>query len=131
MKLYGGKGMEYKIVSAWGNPANPAYDPRTANDGGGYWQFAGGIVAEIGGQLVTVDVDDTSCGEFGSRYYAGIFADGFGWQLVDGSMDDSSIDAAEEIEDILDSASIILGVDAWTLVCEARAAASLCARRAA
>lgn len=121
----------FNIVSVWGMPTNPKYNPDTANNGGGYWQFSGGIVVDLNGQLVTVDVDDTSCGEFGSRYYAGIFADGFGWQLVDGSMDDSSIDAAEEIEDILDSASIILGVDAWTLVCEARAAASLCARRAA
>lgn len=121
----------FNIVSVWGMPTNPKYNPDTANNGGGYWQFSGGIVVDLNGQLVTVDVDDTSCGEFGSRYYAGIFADGFGWQLVDGSMDDSSIDADGEIEDILDSASIILGVDAWTLVCEARAAASLCARRAA
>lgn len=121
----------FNIVSVWGMPTNPKYNPDTANNGGGYWQFSGGIVVDLNGQLVTVDIDDTSCGEFGSRYYAGIFADGFGWQLVDGSMDDSSIDADGEIEDILDSASIILGVDAWTLVCEARAAASLCARRAA
>lgn len=121
----------FNIVSVWGMPTNPKYNPDTANNGGGYWQFSGGIVVDLNGQLVTVDIDDTSCGEFGSRYYAGIFADGFGWQLVDGSMDDSSIDADREIEDILDSASIILGVDAWTLVCEARAAASLCARRAA
>lgn len=120
-----------RLLSVWGYPTNPEYNPDTANNGGGYWQFAGGIVADIGGKLVTVEVDDTSCGDFGSRYYAGIFTDGFGWQFVDGGMDDASIDKPEEINDILDSASVLLGVDAVWLVCEARSAASLCARREA
>lgn len=123
--------MGYMITSVCGCATNPAYDPRTANDGGGYWQFSGGIVADIGGKLVTVEVDDRSCGDFGSRCYVGISADGFCWRFSDGTMDDASIDTPEEVADILDSASIILGVDAWELVCEARSAAGLCARRAA
>lgn len=35
--------MSISIVSAWGWATNPAYDPDTANNGGGYWQFAGGL----------------------------------------------------------------------------------------
>lgn len=119
--------MSISIVSAWGLATNPAYNPDTANNGGGYWQFAGGLVAEINGQLVAVEVDDASCGDFGSRVYVGIIADGYHWRYVDGTMDDASIDAPEEVEDILASASGVLGVDAFALVCEAREAADLCA----
>lgn len=36
----------FNIVSAWGMPTNPKYDPDTANNGGGYWQFAGGTMAD-------------------------------------------------------------------------------------
>ena len=42
-------------------------------------------------------------------------------------MDDASIDAPKEVADILASASGVLGVDAFALVCEARKAANLCA----
>lgn len=121
--------MSHIVVSAWGWATNPAYDPDTANNGGGYWQFSGGLVAYLNGRLVTVEVDDTSCGDFGSRCYVGISADGFCWRFADGTMDAASIDAPEEVADILDSASGALGVDAWALVCEAREAASLCAHQ--
>lgn len=117
----------FKILSAWGRATNPAYDSDTANNGGGYWQFAGGLMAEINGQLVAVDVDDASCGDFGSRVYVDIIADGYHWRYADGTMGDASIDAPEEVADILDSASGVLGVDAFALVCEAREAAGLCA----
>lgn len=117
----------FKILSAWGRATNAAYDSDTANNGGGYWQFAGGLMAEINGQLVAVDVDDASCGDFGSRVYVAIIADGYHWRYADGTMDDASIDAPEEVADILASASGVLGVDALALVCEAREAANLCA----
>lgn len=115
------------IVSVWGWATNPAYDSDTAINGGGYWQFAGGLVVEINGQLVTVEVDDQSCGDFGSRVYVDIITDGHHWRYADGTMDDASIDAPEEVADILASASGVLGVDALALVCEAREAANLCA----
>lgn len=117
----------FNIASAWGVPTNPAYNPDTANNGGGYWQFAGGLVAEINGQLVAVEVDDQSCGDFGSRVYVDIIAGGYHWRYADGTMDDASIDAPEEVADILASASGVLGVDALALVCEAYEAANLCA----
>ncbi len=116
------------IISAWGNPTNPAYNPHTDSNGGGYWQYVGGIVADIGGQLVTVEVDDMSCGDFGSRVYVDVLADGFTWYVCIGTMDDASIYAAEEIDAIYTSISGVLGVDADTLIREAIDAASLCAR---
>ena len=117
----------FNIVSAWGWATNPAYSPDTSNNGGGYWQFAGGIVTEINGQLVVVEADDTSCGDFGSRVYVDIIADGYHWRYSDGTMNDASIDTPEEVAGIISSASGVLGVDALALACEAHAAASLCA----
>ena len=119
----------FNIVSAWGCPTTPTSDPDPATNGGGYWQFAGGILADISGHLVTVEVDDTSCGDFGSRVYIDVLADGYHWRYADGSMDDASIDAPEEIDDVLASISGVLGVDASGLIAAALSAADLCARR--
>lgn len=119
----------FNIMSAWGLPTNPEYDPDTANNGGGYWQFAGGILADISGHLVTVEVDDTSCGDFGARVYVDVIADDYHWRFVGGTMADASIDAPEEIDAILSSISGVLGVDASGLIAAALSAADLCARQ--
>lgn len=118
----------FNIVSAWGAQTNPHYDPDTSNNGGGYWQFSGGIVVDLNGQLVTVDVDDTSCGDFGSRVYFSVTADGFCWRFSDGTMDDASIDTPEDVLGVLRSISGVLGVDAEALISAALNAANICAR---
>ena len=118
-----------KIISAWGNPTNPTYDPDNANNGG-YWQYAGGILADVDGQLVTVEVDDLSCGDFGIRIYVCVFADGFSWYVCNGTMDDASIYPPEKIDAIYASISGILGIDSSALISEAIHAASLCASAA-
>ena len=121
----------FNIVSAWGAQTNPHYDPDTANNGGGYWQFSGGIVVDLvdlNGQLVTVEVDDTSCGDFGSRVYFSVTADGFCWRFSDGTMDDASIDTPEDVLGVLRSISGVLGVDAEALISAALNAANICAR---
>lgn len=57
-----------RIESFWGRPTNAHYDPRKANDGGGYWQFEGGaLFITSDGRPVVMEVRDTSCGWFGSR----------------------------------------------------------------
>lgn len=115
------------IVSAWGYPTNPEYDPNTANNGGGYWQYAGGILADVGGKLVTIEVDDRSCGDFGSRIYIDVSTGAFHWGVNVGSMDDASIQEPEEIDEIYASISGVLGIDADGLIREAIDAAGLCA----
>ena len=117
----------FNIVSAWGERTNPHYDPDTANNGGGYWQFSGGVVVDLNGQFVTVEVNDTSCGDFGSRYYVDVIADGYHWRFSDGTMDDASIDTPEEIDAVLASISGVLGVDAEALISAALNAANICA----
>jgi hypothetical protein len=117
----------FNIVSAWGAQTNLHYNPDTANNGGGYWQYAGGIVADIGGQLVTVEVDDMSCGDFGSRVYFSVTADGFCWNFSDGTMDGASVDTSEDVLGVLRSISGVLGVDAEALISAALDAANICA----
>lgn len=117
----------FGVLSAWGLPTNSAYDPRTANNGGGYWQYAGGILAEVGGELVTVEVDNQSCGDFGTRIYIEVFTGEFNWCVGIGSMDDVSIQEPEEIDEIYASISGVLGIDAAVLIREAIDAADLCA----
>lgn len=117
----------FNIVSVLGMPTNPKYNPNTANNGGGYWQFSGGIVVDLNGQLVAVEVDDTSCGDFGSRVYFSVAADGFCWRFSDGTMDDASIDTSEDVLSVLRSISGVLGVDAEALISAALNAANICA----
>ena len=112
----------FHIVSAWGAQTNPHYDPDTANNGGGYWQFSGGIVVDLNGQLVTIDVDDTSCGDFGSRVYFSVTADGFCWRFSD-----ASIDTPDDVLGVLRSISGVLGVDSEALISAALNAANICA----
>lgn len=118
----------FNIVSGWGAQTNPHYDPDTANNGGGYWQFSGGIVVDLNGQLVTVDVDDTSCGDFGSRVYFSVTGCRRCWRFSDGTMDDASIDTPEDVLGVLRSISGVLGVDAEALISAALNAANICAR---
>lgn len=118
----------FNIVSAWGAQTNPHCNLDTANNGGGYWQFSGGVVADLNnGQLVTVEVDDTSCGDFGSRVYFSVTADGFCWRFSDGTMDDASVDTSEDVLGVLRSISCVLGVDAEALISAALNAANICA----
>lgn len=122
------KSVMFNIVTAWGWPTNPAYNPDTTNNGGGYWQFSGGIVADLSGQLVSVEVDNTSCGDFGSRYYIDVIAEGYHWCFADGTMSDASIYSKEEIEAVLASISGVLDINAADLISAALDAADICAR---
>ena len=117
------------IRSAWGVPTNEGFNPETSGNGGGYWQYAGGIVAKVGGKLVVVEVDDASCGDFGSRIYVSIACDGYEWRVNIGTMDDAGIDPPEEADAIFASISGVLGIDADTLIAAAEDAANLCAWR--
>ena len=84
-------------------------------------------MADIGGQLVTVEVDDMSCGDFGSRVYFSVTADGFCWNFSDGTMDGASVDTSEDVLGVLRSISGVLGVDAEALISAALDAANICA----
>lgn len=126
-----------KLGAVWGTPIG-AYNPDTANNGGGYWQFYGGAVffAE-NRQVVIVEVEDTSCGDFGTRILYDISVQddtkALEWHVNAGSMDDASIDSQETIDAVFAAIARALGVlpeDIDNMLCDADLGASEAAWRA-
>lgn len=100
-----------EMISCWGYA--PEYDSALCNNGGSYYQPTGGALFSIGGQPVSVEIDDSSCGEFGSRVYVSIDTGTHNWSWTTGTMDDAGIAPRAEEDNILASVSGVLGVDAW------------------
>lgn len=105
---------EIKLGAVWGTPSG-AYNPYTANNGGGYWQFYGGAkFSAVNGRVVIVEVQDTSCGDFGTRIWYDITiqkaAKALEWHVNTGSMDDASIDPDETIDAVFAAIAKELGV---------------------
>lgn len=91
-----------ELNAVWGSPIG-AYNPDTANNGGGYWQFDGGAMFSAeNGQVAIIEVTDTSCGDFGTRLWYDITVQdatkALEWHINMGSMDDASIDPQETID---------------------------------
>ena len=109
------------IVSFWGDA--PEYNHDLSSNGGSYYQPSGGALLRIGEQDVVVELDDTSCGDFGSRVRVSVECNTHKWAFTFGTMDDASIDTEEELEEIWLSAGAILGVsNLWTIINVVRAA---------
>lgn len=123
--------MDIKLDAVWGTPIG-TYNPDTANNGGGYWQFYGGAVFSAeNGQVVIVEVEDTSCGDFGTRigYDIAIQDDkkALEWHVNVGSMDDASIDSQEIIDAVFAAIAKALDVlpeDVDNMLCDADLGAS-------
>lgn len=92
------------------------YNPDTANNGGGYWQFEGGCLFDLDGRIVAVEVQDYSCGDFGSRLYAQIADPEHVWCLSWGTMEDASIEAEYPDYAMMLSATGCLFENAWKLI---------------
>ena len=103
--------MSIKILSAWGEEMNPFADPETANNGGGYLQPSGGVVAEVNGLTVKVELSDTSCGDFGRRVHYVIECPERGetWYYADDTMSNDEL-LEEDNEDALRGMQDVLGV---------------------
>lgn len=120
-----------KLGAVWGTPIG-AYNPDTANNGGGYWQFDGGAMFSAeNGQFIIVEVVDTSCGDFGTRIWYDIAIQddkkALEWHVNVGSMDDASIDSQETIDAVfaaIANALNILPEDVDNMLCDADRGAS-------
>lgn len=120
-----------KLDAVWGTPSG-SYNPDTANNGGGYWQFNGGaIFSAENGQIVIIDVQNSSCGDFGTRLWYDITvqdaAKALEWHVNVGSMDDASIDPQETIDAVFAAIAEKLGVlpeDVDSMLCDADCGAS-------
>ena len=101
-----------KILSVYGENINSFYSPATCNNGGGYWQPCGiALIALDNKQLVTVEFDDLSCGDFGRRESFSVEVDGFRWGWNYSTMDGEHTDAPDKIDAIIDSIGGVLGCD--------------------
>ena len=120
-----------KLDAVWGTPSG-AYDPYTANNGGGYWQFYGGAkFSSANGQIVIIDMQDSSCGDFGTRCQCDITVqnatEALVWYLNMGTMDDASIDSQEIIDAVIVAIARALDVlpdDINNMLCDAHRGAS-------
>lgn len=63
-----------KILNAWGSQGNPCYDPRACGTSGGYDQPYGGMTVRVGAEHLYIEVEDSSCGDFGERYSIAVYA---------------------------------------------------------
>lgn len=103
------------IISFWGDA--PEYNHELSHDGGSYYQPCGVALLRIGNQYVVVELDDASCGDFGSRVRVSIECDTHKWMFTFGTMDDASIDTEDELEKIWLSAGTVLGIgNLWDVI---------------
>lgn len=99
-----------EMISCWGYA--PEYEADRCNNGGSYYQPTGGALFSVGGQFVAVEIDDSSCGDFGSRLYISIDTGTHNWSWTTGTIDDASIATRADEDAILSSISGVLGLDA-------------------
>lgn len=121
-----------KIISFWGYETNPYANSEIAGDGGGYFQPCGGCIVYLtNGEEIIVDLNDLSCGDFGSREFWSVHAirRGMRWEWNMGSMDDTCIDPDWYIDQVYQSMWVALGVDPADLVRLVRIAVNLAAYR--
>ena len=118
-----------KIVSVYGENVNFAYSPATCNNGGGYWQPCGvALISLDDGRLVTVEFDDTSCGDLGRRESFSVEVDGFRWCWNYSTMDGEYSDSIGKINSILDSIDGVLRCDPDDIINLAAHAINIAAR---
>ena len=104
--------MEIKVLSFWGCETNPFANPEAAGDGGGYSQPYGGCLLQLpDGREIVVEMDDNSCGDFGTRvgWDVSDLSTGLNWHWWEGSMDDACIDPEEYVDNVYRSMYSHLG----------------------
>ena len=120
--------MSANMIVFWGCEGNPNANPETANNGGGYLQPCGGILVALeNGEYLTINVEDMSCGDFGSRIgWTMESTDGRSWYGCFGTMADAMVDNGWS-EDSLDSISGVYGVNSRAMLRDALDAANIAA----
>lgn len=97
---------------------NHGYNPETANNGGGYWQFGGSCTVELtGGTIISAELDDSSCGDFGRRSELALTANGQKLVLWEDEISGRREEAAEENTQALIQLEQLLGCDSRDVDC--------------
>lgn len=118
--------MEINNVSA---DFNPCYEESKANNGGGYWQPYGTCTVTFeDGATMSATYADTSCGDFGDRWFAEFIAgDGEAFRFSEDYVGSSAEDQASNDDWNANTAVRMftrLGVDAASLIDAVSAAIS-------
>ena len=100
---------------------NPCYDSKKSNNGGGYWQPYGTCTVTFeGGATMSATYADTSCGDFGDRWFAEFIAeDGEAFRFAEDYVGSSSEDQESNDAWNAKTADLMfarLGVDAASLI---------------
>lgn len=94
------------------------YNPDTANNGGNYWQFGGSCTAELtGGTIISAELDDSSCGDFGRRSQLVLTVKGQKLVLWGDEISGRQEEAAEENTQTLIQLEHLLGCDSRDVDC--------------
>ena len=94
------------------------YNPDTANNGGNYWQFGGSCTAELtGGTIISAELDDSSCGDFGRRSQLVLTVKGQKLVLWEDEISGRQEEAAEENTQALMQLEQLLGCDSRNVDC--------------
>lgn len=118
--------MEIKNIQA---DFNPCYEAGKANNGGGYWQPYGTCTVTLeDGATMSATYEDTSCGDFGDRWYAEFTTgDGEAFRFAEDYVGSSTEDQASNDAWNAKTADRMfnrLGVDAASLIDAVSAAIS-------
>lgn len=97
---------------------NHGYNPEAANNGGGYWQFGGSCTVELtGGTIISAELDDSSCGDFGRRSQLTLTVKGQKLLLWEDEISKRTEEAAEENTQTLIQLEQLLGCDSRAVDC--------------
>ena len=117
-----------KVVSVYGENVNTNYDWESDRTCGNYWQPCGIALLELpNGTLVTVQYDNTSCGDLGYRRHYEVSINRFRWIWDESNMDDAVNTPDEKYFAIQDSIEGVLKFDVIELLHVARLAIRLAA----
>lgn len=112
---------------------NPFYDAEKANNGGAYWQYYGTCTVELDdGTTLSASYDNSSCGDFGERWYMEFIAeDGDNFHFCQNCIGTSDEDQADNDEMNVKTADLMFtrfGVYAPSLMYQVSYAINIAAR---
>lgn len=94
------------------------YNPQSSHNGGNYWQFGGSCTAELaGGTIISAELDDSSCGDFGRRSQLVLTAKKQKLVLWEDEISGRQEEAAEENTQTLIQLEQLLGCDSRDIDC--------------
>lgn len=96
---------------------NRNYNPETSNNGGNYWQFGGSCTAELADTIISAELDDSSCGDFGRRSQLVLTVKGQKLVLWEDEISGRQEEAAEENTQTLIQLEQLLGCDSRDVDC--------------